>query len=121
MQLGDRIHIIWKALKRIREIRINQAYGMLLMRRGQFAEAEKHFRAAIKRLTWRSPNPYDSEPYYNLGLVLFYQGRKEEAYDAFYKAAWTNAQQEMSYYYLACIACGMVNMSMHWNLWSAVW
>lgn len=88
------------------DIRINQAYGVLLMRRGQFAEAEKHFRAAIKRLTWRSPNPYDSEPYYNLGLVLFYQGRKEEAYDAFYKAAWTNAQQEMSYYYLACIACG---------------
>lgn len=88
------------------DIRINQAYGMLLMRRGQFAEAEKHFRAAIKRLTWRSPNPYDSEPYYNLGLVLFYQGRKEEAYDVFYKAAWTNAQQEMSYYYLACIACG---------------
>lgn len=88
------------------DIRINQAYGMLLMRRGQFAEAEKHFRAAIKRLTWRSPNPYDSEPYYNLGLVLFYQGRKEEVYDAFYKAAWTNAQQEMSYYYLACIACG---------------
>ncbi len=86
--------------------RINQAYGMLLMRRGQFVEAEKHFRTAIKRLTWRSPNPYDSEPYYNLGLVLFYQGRKEEAYDAFYKAAWTNAQQEMSYYYLACIACG---------------
>ncbi len=88
------------------DIRINQAYGMLLMRRGQFAKAEKHFRAAIKRLTWRSPNPYDSEPYYNLGLVLFYQNRKEEAYDAFYKAAWTNAQQEMSYYYLACIACG---------------
>ncbi|MCI6536811.1 MAG: DUF5107 domain-containing protein [Lachnospiraceae bacterium] len=85
--------------------RINQAYGMLLMRRGQFAEAEKHFRAAIKRLTWRSPNPYDSEPYYNLGLVLFYQGRKDEAYDAFFKATWTNAQQEMSYYYLACIAC----------------
>ena len=88
------------------DIRINQAYGMLLMRRGEFTEAEKHFRAAIKRLTWRSPNPYDSEPYYNLGLVLFYQDRKEEAYDAFYKAAWTNAQQEMSYYYLACIACG---------------
>lgn len=88
--------------------RINQAYGMLLMRRGQFAEAEKHFRAAIKRLTWRSPNPYDSEPYYNLGLVLFYQDRKDEAYDAFYKATWTNAQQEMSYYYLACIACEKV-------------
>ena len=58
-----------------------------------------------RHATWR-PNPYDSEAYYNLGLVLFCQDRKEEAYDAFYKAAWTNAQQEMSYYYLACIACG---------------
>ena len=37
---------------------------------------------------------------------MFYQDRKEEAYDTFYKAAWTNAQQEMSYYYLACIICG---------------
>lgn len=83
--------------------RINNAYGMLLFRRGNFLEAEKHFRAAIRRLTWRSPNPYDSEPYYNLGLTLFYQGRKAEAYDAFYKATWSNEQQEMSFYYLAVI------------------
>lgn len=86
--------------------RINNAYGMLLMRRGNFAEAEKHFRQAVKRLTWRSPNPYTSEPYYNLGLVLFYQDKKDAAYDAFYKAAWSNEQQEMSYYFLAAIAAG---------------
>ena len=86
--------------------RINNAYGMLLFRRGNFAEAERHFRAAIRRLTWRSPNPYDSEPYYNLGLALFYQGRKDEAYDAFYKATWSNEQQEMSFYYLAAIEAG---------------
>ena len=43
--------------------RINTAYGMLLLRRGRFTEAEKYFRAAIKRLTWRSPNPYNSEAY----------------------------------------------------------
>lgn len=83
--------------------RINNAYGVLLFRRGNFAEAEKHFRTAIRRLTWRSPNPYDSEPYYNLGLVLFYQGKKDEAYDAFYKATWSSGQQEMSFYYLAAI------------------
>lgn len=47
--------------------RLNNAYGMLLMRRGRFEEAEKHFRTAVKRLTWRNPNPYDSEPYLNLG------------------------------------------------------
>lgn len=84
--------------------RINVAYGILLLRRGRFEDAESYFRTAIKRLTWRSPNPYNSEAYYDLGLSLFYQKRKEEAYDAFYKATWSNEQQEMSFYYLAAIA-----------------
>ena len=86
------------------DIRINNAYGSLLMRRGCFAEAEKHFRKALERLTWKNPNPYDSEAYYNLGLVLFYQEKYDDAFDAFYKATWSNEQQEMSFYYLACIA-----------------
>lgn len=90
--------------------RINNTYGMLLFRRGNFAEAEKYFRAAIKRLTWRSPNPYTSEPYYNLGFALFYQGKIDEAYDAFYKATWSNEQQEMSFYYLAAIEAGRGNL-----------
>ena len=85
------------------DIRINNAYGCLLMRRGQFAEAEGCFRKAVERATWKNPTPYDSEPYYNLGLVLLYQGRDEEAYDAFYKATWSAAQQETSFYYLAAI------------------
>ncbi len=84
--------------------RINNAYGMLLLRRGQFEKAEEHFRAALRRLTQRNPNPYDSEPCYNLGLALFYQERYQEAFDAFYKATWTSAQQEMSFYYLGAIA-----------------
>ena len=87
------------------DIRINNAYGMLLLRRGRFADAEQYFRAALKRLTWRSPNPYDSETYYNLGLCLFCQEKYDEAYDSFYKATWTSEQQEMSFYYLAVIAC----------------
>ena len=86
------------------DIRINDAYGLLLLRRGCFAEAEKHFRKALERLTWKNPNPADSEAYYHLGLTLFYQRRFDEAYDAFFKATWSNAQQEMSFYYLACIA-----------------
>ncbi|NLV59857.1 MAG: DUF5107 domain-containing protein [Clostridiales bacterium] len=84
--------------------RINNAYGMLLLRRGQFMQAEEHFQNAIKRLIQRNPNPYDSEPYYNLGLALFYQERFDEAFGAFYKATWTSAQQEMSFYYLAAIS-----------------
>lgn len=87
------------------DIRINNAYGVLLMRRGCFEKAEGYFKAALKRLTWRSPNPYDSETYYNLGLTQFYQEKDKEAFDQFYKAAWTNEQQEMSYYYLAVLAC----------------
>lgn len=86
------------------DIRINNAYGTLLMRRGQFAQAEKYLRKALERLTWKNPNPYNSETYYLLGLNLFYQGREAEAYDAFYKAAWSNEQQEMSFYYLAAIS-----------------
>lgn len=85
------------------DIRINNAYGLLLMRRGRFLEAEKYFRKALERLTLRNPNPYNSESYYLLGLDLWYQGKDEKAYDAFYKAAWSNEQQEMSFYYLAAI------------------
>lgn len=85
------------------DIRINTAYGQLLMRRGLFAEAEEHFRTAIGRLTWKNPNPYNSEAYYLLGLTLFYQEREQEAYDAFFKASWSSEQQEMSFYYLAAL------------------
>ena len=85
------------------DIRINNAYGALLLRRGCFAEAETYFRIAIERAVWKNPNPYNSEPYYNLGLALFYSGKFSESFDAFYKASWSNEQQEMSFYYLACI------------------
>ncbi|MDO5516431.1 MAG: DUF5107 domain-containing protein [Clostridium sp.] len=85
------------------DIRINNAYGSLLMRRGNFEEGEKHFRKALERLTGHNPNPYNSETYYLLGLVLLYQGKEDESYDAFFKATWTNEQQEMSFYYLAAI------------------
>ena len=51
-----------------------------------------------------------SEPYYNLGLTLYYQNRLDEAYDVFYKATWSNEQQEMSFYYLAAIETGRGNL-----------
>ncbi len=95
-----------EALKRDPDdIRVNNAYGMLLLRRGCFTEAEKHFRRAVERMTLRNPNPYDSEGYFNLGLSLLYQGREDEAYDAFFKSTWTAAQQEQGYYYIAAIDC----------------
>lgn len=85
------------------DIRLCNAYGSLLMRRGKFRKAEKYFRKALERLTERNPNPYNSESYYLLGLAHLYQGKDREAYDAFFKAVWSSEQQEMSYYYLAAI------------------
>ena len=88
------------------DIRINVAYGTLLLRRGLLRKAENHFRTAIKSLTWRNPNPYDSEAYYQLGMSLKLQGRMEEAFSAFYKSVWSAAWQDSGYFSLAQIACG---------------
>lgn len=86
------------------DIRLNNGYGKYLYNKGLFAESEKYFRTAVGASTWKNPNPYDCEPYYNLGLSLKMQGRLEEAYDAFYKAAWDGHQQEGAFYQLACVA-----------------
>ena len=86
------------------DIRINTSYGLLLLRRGLFNESETYFRKTVARSILKNPNPYISEAYYDLGLSLFHQERYDEAFDAFYKATWSNEQQEMSYYYLAVIA-----------------
>ncbi len=86
------------------DIRINNAYGCLLMRKGCFTEAEGYFRAAVAKLTRSNPNPYDGEAFYNLGVCLRYLGRLNEAYDSFYKVTWNDAWQAGGFYQLACIA-----------------
>ena len=75
------------------DVRLNNAYGSLLFRRGKIKESEKYFRQAIEKLTRSNPNPENGEPLYNLGLCLKFQGRLSEAYDAFYKATWNGAWQ----------------------------
>jgi len=85
--------------------RANCALGRWHLRRGELARAETLLRASIARLTERNPNPYDGEPYYNLGLVLQYQSRREEAYDAFYKATWNAAWRGPAHHRLAEIDC----------------
>ena len=83
------------------DVRNNNAMGLWLIRKGQFAKAEPYLRRAVKTLTTRNPNPYDGESLYNLGLSLKYQGKTDEAYDAFYKACWNAAWQDAGYYSLA--------------------
>jgi tetratricopeptide (TPR) repeat protein len=85
--------------------RCNTALGLLKLRRGQFPEAESHFRRAIQRLTRRNPNPAEGDGYYYLGLALQYQDRLDEAYAAYSKAIWNYPWQSASYYHLAEIEC----------------
>lgn len=83
------------------DIRSNNGLGLWLLRKAKFSEAEPYFRAAVKTLTQRNPNPYEGEPYFNLGLSLKFQGRNSEAYDAFYKSAWNAAWQNQAYFNVA--------------------
>ncbi len=83
------------------DIRLNNAYGLFLLRNAQPEESIKYFEAAIKKQTWRNPNPYHGEAYFNLGLALETLGRNEEAYDAFFKAAWSAETAGQAYLHLS--------------------
>jgi len=96
--------------------RCNNALGLWHLNRGEFPQAERLFRNAIKRLTRRNPNPYDGEPFYNLGLCLRHQfdsnpqpasGNRQwdEAYAMFYKATWNQAWAASGYHALAEMDC----------------
>ena len=85
------------------DVRCNNAMGLLLMRKGQFEKAELYFRRAVKAQTQRNPNPYDGEPYYNLGWSLRMQKKDDEAYEAFFKSTWNAAWQDAGYFALAQI------------------
>ncbi|GAA4795626.1 DUF5107 domain-containing protein [Olivibacter ginsenosidimutans] len=86
------------------DVRNNNALGKWYLRRGQFVKSEPYFRQAVETLIERNPNPYDGEPYYNLGLCLVMQERNEEAYEAFYKATWNDAWQDKGCFALAQLA-----------------
>jgi len=98
------------------DYRCHNAMGMWHLRRGEFAQSEKHFRAAIDRLTILNANPCDGEPFYNLGQCLRYQAllandaeersaKSQEAYDSFYKAAWNQAWVSAARHALAELDC----------------
>ena len=92
------------------DIRNNNAMGLWLLRRGQFAKAEVYFKKAIETLTERNPNPYDGEPLYNLGVCLQLQGKFEEAYAAYFKSTWNGAWQDSGFYNAAQIDAQLGNL-----------
>lgn len=85
------------------DARINNAYGKLLLKRGLVGESVDYFRAGIDKITSKNPNPYDGEPYFNLGAALDFLGNWDEAYDAFFKSTWNAAWQSAGYYRVAAI------------------
>lgn len=87
------------------DIRLNDGYGMLLMKRGDFTAAKKHFEKAIEKQTWKNPNPYNGECYFHLGLAQYFLGNEECAYDAFYKSTWSHETQNAGFYWLALLSC----------------
>lgn len=86
------------------DIRLNTGYGILLYRRGAFEEAEQHLRKAVEKQTWKTPNPYNGEALFHLGLVLAAQGKNKEAYDRFYKATWNDDTQGAAFFKLASLS-----------------
>jgi tetratricopeptide (TPR) repeat protein len=85
------------------DIRNNNAAGLWYFKKGLFDESVPYFKKAIETIISRNPNPYNCEPYYNLGLAQFFLSNIDEAYNAFFKASWDNAYQDAAYYYIAQI------------------
>lgn len=96
------------------DVRLNNAMGLVYLRRGEFTRAEESFQRAVRRLIFRNPNPQDGEPFYNLGLARLYQGKHSEAYEAFYKSTWNYAWRCAGNYALAsiCAARGEIKTAL---------
>jgi len=82
----------------------NTGLGLLDLRNARFAAAERHFAKALERLTFNYTTPKDAEPLYYLGVALKAQGKDDRAFDAFYKAAWSQEWKSPAYFFLAEIA-----------------
>ena len=86
------------------DIRLNNAYGLLLLRNGQLRECGKYFVQAVVKQSRRNPNPYHGEVWLNLGLSRRLIGLWDAAYDAFYKATWSAETAGQAFWHLASIA-----------------
>jgi tetratricopeptide (TPR) repeat protein len=88
-----------------RDIRINNAYGNLLFRRGDFAGALACFEAAKESVTRYNSNPERGDAFYNLGKAKEALGEEDAAFDAYYKAVWSEDYKAKAYLKLAQISC----------------
>lgn len=93
------------------DIRCNEEMGELLLERGDFEGARKHFTAAIEKLTMRHPNPYDTQPYYLRALCAFRENDLDGAYEDAYAAIWSYPMRSAGYYLLGKIEARRGNIA----------
>lgn len=95
-----------EALKRDKgDIRTNIAVGNIHLKNGEFEQAQKYFRTAIRRLTKDYTRPSNCEALYLQGLTLKALERYEDAIDTLYRATWDYAFHSAAYLELARISC----------------
>lgn len=87
------------------DLRCNTLLGRIWMDKGDFDKAEHHFNIAVQRSTQRNPNPYDTEPFFNLAVLQCLAGNHESAYENFYRAIWGYAWKSVGYCHLAQLDC----------------
>lgn len=85
------------------DLRLNNAYGLLLLRRGMLEACKPYFRKAIDKMTIKNPNPPTTDPFFYLAVAELLTGNPARAYDLFYKCLWSNEHKSAAYYYLAAI------------------
>lgn len=85
------------------DFRLNNAYGLLLLRRGRLEESKPFFRRAIDKITVKNPNPVTTDPFYYLGIAQLLTGRRADAYDCLYKCLWSYEHKGAACWYLAVI------------------
>jgi tetratricopeptide (TPR) repeat protein len=91
-----------EALKRDpTDIRNNTALGILYIKRGRFASAEKLLRTAAGHVQANYTRARDGDSLYYLGVALKYQHKLDEAESWLQRAAWNHAWKAAAYYQIA--------------------
>lgn len=80
------------------DIRLNNALGEALYKRGLVEESVKYFENAVAKATVKNGNPEYAECFYNLAKALFYLGRYDEAFENFGRCLWGDKRAQGLYF-----------------------
>lgn len=87
------------------DYRCNLAMGRLCSERGDFEDARRHLKKAVRKITMRNDNPPDTESYYLLARAEKLCGNADAAYELYQAAAWQYSWRSQSYFEIARIDC----------------